>query len=175
MERMGSLTGTRFFASIIPVLCGFLGVIITNLPFSIFGSWIPAPMYALMPIYFWCLVRPDLMTPGWAFIIGLVHDIISGEPPGIWAASFIATYAIVDRQRDAFAGLSGWGAILGFATAALVACTTQYGISSIYRWQVLPVSGSIKEFAVTSLLYIPVALALGWLHRRFVGPLRSEF
>ena len=175
VERMGSITGNRFLASAIPVLCGFLGVIATNLPFSVFGSWVPAPMYALKPIYFWCLVRPDLMTPGWVFIIGMAHDIVSGEPAGIWAASFVATYAAVDRQRDAFAGLSGWGAILGFATAALIACTTHYGISSLYRWQVLPVSGSIKEFAVTSLLYIPVALALGWLHRRLVGPLRSEF
>jgi rod shape-determining protein MreD len=175
VERLGNIVGSRAVANIIPVLCGFVGVAITNLPFSVFGNWVPAPMYALMPIYFWCLVRPDLMSPGWAFMIGLVHDVISGEPPGIWAASFVATYAVVDRQRDAFAGLSGWGAILGFATAALVACTTQYGISSIYRWQVLPIEGSLKEFAVTSLLYIPAALVLGWLHRRMVGPLRSEF
>ena len=39
----------------------------------------------------------------------------------------------------------------------------------------MPVSGSIKEFAVTSLLYIPVAFLLAWIHHRFVGPLRSEF
>ena len=121
MERMGSIMGSRFLLNGIPVLCGLLGVAITNLPFSILGSWIPSPMYALMPIYFWCLVRPDLMSPGWAFIIGVIHDILSGGPPGIWAASFVATYAVIDKQRDAFAGLSGWGAILGFATAALVA------------------------------------------------------
>ena len=175
MERMGSIMGSRFLLNGIPVLCGLLGVAITNLPFSILGSWIPSPMYALMPIYFWCLVRPDLMSPGWAFIIGVIHDILSGGPPGIWAASFVATYAVIDKQRDAFAGLSGWGAILGFATAALVACTAQYLIFSVYLWRMMPVSGSIKEFAVTSLLYIPVAFLLAWIHHRFVGPLRSEF
>ena len=175
MERMGSIMGSRFLLNSIPVLCGLLGVAITNLPFSILGSWIPSPMYALMPIYFWCLVRPDLMSPGWAFVIGVIHDILSGGPPGIWAASFVATYAVIDKQRDAFAGLSGWGAILGFATAALVACTAQYLIYSIYLWRMMPVSGSIKEFAVTSVLYIPVAFLLAWVHHRFVGPLRSEF
>jgi rod shape-determining protein MreD len=82
---------------------------------------------------------------------------------------------VIDKQRDAFAGLSGWGAILGFATAALVACTAQYLIFSVYLWRMMPVSGSIKEFAVTSLLYIPVAFLLAWIHHRFVGPLRSEF
>ena len=36
-------------------------------------------------------------------------------PPGVWAASFIAAYALIDRQRDSFASLSGWATILGFA------------------------------------------------------------
>jgi len=175
VERMGGVTGGRFLSNTIPVLLSLAGVAITNLPFSILGSWIPSPMYALMPIYFWCLVRPDLMSPGWAFVIGVIHDMLSGGPPGIWAASFVATYAVIDRQRDAFAGLSGWGAILGFATAALVACTAQYLIYSLYWWRLMPVSGSIKEFAVTSLLYIPVAFLLAFIHHRFVGPLRSEF
>ncbi len=175
MERMSSIIGGRIFLNTIPVLLSFLGVAITNLPFSMLGSWMPSPMYALMPIYFWSLVRPDLMSPGWVFVIGLLHDILSGGPIGVWALSLVATYAIMDRQRDAFAGLSGWGAILGFATAALVACTTQYAIVSLYWWRLMPVGGSIKEFAVTALLYIPVAFLLAWIHHRFVGPLRSEF
>jgi rod shape-determining protein MreD len=172
---MGGVIGGKFLSNTIPVLLSLLGVAITNLPFSILGSWIPSPMYALMPIYFWCLVRPDLMSPGWVFIIGVAHDVLSGGPIGIWAASLVATYAVVDKQRDAFAGLSGWAAIFGFATAALVACTSQYVIYSLYMWHLMPVAGSIKEFAVTSLIYVPMAFLLAWVHHRFVGPLRSEF
>jgi rod shape-determining protein MreD len=175
VERMGGILGSRFLANAIPVFLAFVGVALTNLPFSVFGSWIPSPMYALMPIYYWCLVRPDLMSPGWAFLIGVAHDVLSGEPPGLWAASFVATYAVIDRRRDAFAGLSGWGAILGFATAALVACTTNYAVTSLYYWQLMPVAGSIKEFAVTSVMYAAALPLLGWAHRRLVGPLRSEF
>ena len=175
MERMGGVTGGRFLSNAIPVLLSFLGVVVTNLPFSMLGSWIPSPMYALMPIYFWCLVRPDLMSPGWVLLIGIVHDMLSGSPPGIWAASFVATYAVIDRQRDAFAGLSGWAAIFGFATSALVACVSYYVIYSLYHWQLMSASGLVKEFAVTSLLYVPVAYLLAWIHHRFVGPLRSEF
>ncbi len=175
MERLGGFLHSRFFANAMPVLFGLIGVVITNVPVSLIGVWIPSPMYALMPVYYWCLVRPDLMSPGWAFAIGVVFDVLSGGPPGIWAASFVATYAAIDRQRDAFAGLSGWGAILGFATAALIACTAHYMIFSLYWWRLLPVSGSIKLFAVTSLIYIVVVPLLGWTHRRVVGPLRSEF
>lgn len=174
MERMGNVMWARLLANAVPVLCGVLGVLITNLPFSVLGDWLPSPLYALMPIYFWCLVRPDLMSPVWAFLIGVLHDVLSGGPPGIWAASFVATYAVIDYQRDAFAGLSGLGALLGFATAALIANGTSYVIFVLYHWQLLPVSPYVKEFVVTAVLYWPVGLALGWIHRHFVGPLRSD-
>jgi rod shape-determining protein MreD. len=175
VERLGGFGGGRFLANQMPVLFGLLGVAVSNLPFSIFGTWVPAPVYALMPVYYWCLVRPDLMTPGWALAIGLAHDVVSGGATGVWAASFVATYAAIDKQRDAFAGLSGLGAILGFASAMLVACSVHYLIFCMYRWQLLSPTGSIMEFAVTSLLYIPVVIVLAYVHRRFVGPLRSEF
>jgi len=175
VEWLGGIFGSRFLANAVPVLLALFGVVLTNLPFSLFGGWIPSPMYALMPIYYWCLVRPDLMSPAWVLVIGLAYDVLSGGPPGIWAASFVATYAVIDKQRDAFAGLSGWGAILGFATAALIACTAYYAISSLCSWKLLPVNDAIKEFAVTSIIYAFVLPILGWAHRRFVGPLRSEF
>ena len=37
----------------------------------------------------------------------------------------------IDRQRDVFAGLSGLGAVLGFATAALIACAD----GLCHRWR----------------------------------------
>jgi rod shape-determining protein MreD len=175
MERLGGTSGGRVFANMIPVVSGLIGVMITNLPISLFGGWVLSPMYALMPIYYWCLVRPDLMTPVWAFLIGLAHDLLSGGPIGLWAAAYVATYAVIDWQRDGFAGLSGWGAILGFATATLVACTMHYVITSFYNWQVMAVGDSVQVFAVTAILYAVVLPLLGWLHRKLVGPMRSEF
>jgi hypothetical protein len=53
---------------------------------SILGGLVPAPLFALVPVYFWCLVRPDLMTPAVAFSIGFAEDVLSGGPPasGPW-------------------------------------------------------------------------------------------
>jgi rod shape-determining protein MreD len=175
VDRLSGIIGGRFIAAIIPVLFGLIGAFAANLPISFLGSWIPAPLLSLMAVYFWCLVRPDLMSPAWAFLIGLVEDILSGGPPGVWAAAYVATYAVINRQRDAFAGLSGWGAMLGFATAALVACATAYVVISFYHWRLLPLSPVVSEFAMTVLCYVPAAYVLGAVHRRFVGPLRSDF
>jgi len=175
VDRVGNMMGGRLLASVIPVMCGIIGAFVDNLPISIMGPWVPSPLFSLMPLYYWCLVRPDLMTPAWAFLIGATEDILSGGPPGVWAASFVATYAIVDRQRDAFAGLSGWGAMLGFATAALVACSTAYAIMLIHQWSLLPLTPVLGTFAMTVLFYAIAAVVLGAVHHRLVGPMRSDF
>ena len=176
MERSGFMTGGgRVLLNTIPVGFALLGVVLANLPVSLLGGLLPAPLLSLMPIYFWCLVRPDLMSPAWAFLIGVLEDVLSGGPPGVWAASFVLTYALVDRQRDAFAGLSGFGAILGFGTAALAACTTAYGIVSLFDWHLLTISPIASKLAMTVLFYGPIAVVMGGMQRKLVGPLRSDF
>ena len=175
MERAGLMFSSRIFTNTLPVMLGILGVVIANIPVSILGGQVPAPLLALMPIYLWCLVRPDLMSPAWAFLIGVLEDILSNSPPGVWGAAFIVTYALIDRQRDAFAGLSGFGAILGFATSALVACATAYGIVTVYYWHFSPIAPIMSLLAMTVIFYVPVAAVLSFVHRKLVGPLRSDF
>ena len=172
MER--AIMGSRLFASVVPVTLAILGVMIANLPLSFLGGIVPAPLLGLMPVYFWGLVRPDLMPPFWAFMVGILEDMLSGGPPGVWTLSFVIAYALIDRQRDAFAGLSGFGAILGFATAAAVACASAYAVEAAYYWRVPPLAPVMGELAMSVIFYIPVAMFLGVVHRRLVGPLRSD-
>lgn len=161
-------------ASVIPAALGLSCVVAANIPITFLGGWMPVPLFALMPIYFWCLVRPDLISPSWVFAIGVLQDILSGGPPGIWTVSFVVSYAATDRMRETLAGLAGWGAILGFATSVLIASTTAYVTYGVYYWKSLPISPFAIQFAVTVLLYVPAAYLMGFVHRQFVGPLRSE-
>src|ERR1700761_5369395 len=163
-ERAGSLMGTRFFTALIPLLCGLFAVLIANMPITLVGGLVPAPLLGLIPIYFWCLVRPDLMTPTATFIIGVFQDILAGGPPGVWTLGFVLTYAVVARQRDSFAGLSGLGAVLGFATAALITCTTAYLVTAaLYYGHMPPLGPIVGELAMTVLFYIPGAYVIGAL------------
>ena len=173
MERLGfSVSGVA--SATVPFLCSVFAVAIANLPISVLGGLVPPPLLALMPVYFWCLVRPDLMPPALAFAIGVLEDLFSGGPPGVWGASFVAAYAVIDRQRDSFAGLSGVGAVLGFATAMLITAGTAYAIVSVYYWRLPPLAPVVVEITVSVLFYLPAAVVLGWIHRHFVGALRSE-
>lgn len=175
MDRTSSFMASRILAAVVPVTLAILGTLIANAPVSFLGGIVPAPLLGLMPIYFWCLVRPDLMPPFWAFAVGLLEDVLSGGPAGVWTVSFIVTYALIDRQRDAFAGLSGLGAILGFATAAAIACATAYAVEALWYWRVPPLAPVMGELAMSVVFYVPMAMFFGFLHRRLVGPLRSDF
>jgi rod shape-determining protein MreD len=172
-DHVGSLMTGRIFSALVPFLCGVLGVIVTNMPLSLGGGLVPAPLLGLIPIYFWCLVRPDLMTPAVTFAIGILQDILGGGPPGIWTLGFVLAYAVVSRQRDVFAGLSGPGAVLGFATAALITCATAFIVMALL-YHMPPLGPLVGELAMTALFYIPGAYVLGAIHRHLVGPLRSE-
>lgn len=162
-------------AATIPFLCGVAGVVISNIPISLFGGLLPPPMLALMPVYFWCLVRPDLMPAPAALALGVLEDLLSGGPMGVWALSFVVAYALVDRERDAFAGLSGFGAILGFAGAMLLACTTAFLVVALSYWRLPPAAPLIPMGAMTILFYFPGLWLLNQLHHRLIGPLRSDF
>ncbi len=175
MERASSSMGGRVLSSIVPVALAVLGALISNFPVSFFGGLIPAPLLVFMPLYFWGIVRPDLMTPFWAFSLGVLEDLLSGGPPGVWAASFLAAYLLIDRQRDMLAGLSGIGAIAGFAVSALVACASSFFIVAVYYWRIPPLAPVMAELAMTVLVYILAVSFLGAIHRRLVGPLRSDF
>lgn len=169
------MSPASLFAAIVPVCCGLLGAVLSNLPVSLTGGVVPPPVLALMPVYFWALVRPDLMPVAAAFAIGLCQDLLSGSPPGFWTASFVATYALLDRNRDSFAGLAGIGAILGFALAALVAAAVTYLIAWFYFWHRPPLAPMVLQLVASVLCYVPALPVLNWIQRNIVGALRTEF
>jgi len=164
----------RFWASLLPVGSAILLTILVNLPVSLTGGLFPAPMLALPAIYFWALVRPDLMSPFAVLFIGLLEDFLSGGPPGLWASGFLAAYALADRQREILAGLSGAIALFGFAAAMLLASATAYILTWIVylRW---PAFAPLLLASVITVMFYPlIALPLGWMHRRVVGAMRGE-
>ncbi len=174
LERPGNFTSLRVFTALVPLLCGLVAALVCNIPIAPLSGKVPPPLLALVPIYFWCLVRPDLMTPAAALAIGLAQDILSGAPPGVWTLAFVLTYALVARRRDSFAGLSGLAAVVGFGAAAAFTCTCAYITVAMLYWHLPPVPPILGELAMTVLFYVPAAMVVGGIHRRLVGASRSD-
>jgi rod shape-determining protein MreD len=173
-DRIG-FSVPALLAATIPFACGVIGAVLANIPVSLVGGLLPPPLLAFMPVYFWCLVRPDLMPPPAALALGALEDLLSGGAMGIWALSFVVAYALVDRERDSFAGLSGIGAILGFAAAVSLVGTVAFVIVAVTYGHFTPLGPVMLQAALTIVLYFPGLWLLNLLHHRLIGPLRSDF
>lgn len=168
------MSPARILASLTPVLLAVFAAILANLPVSVTGGLVPTPLLALAPIYFWVLVRPDLMSPFAVLTLGLIEDLLSGGPPGLWAAGFLAAFALADRNRDAFAGLSGIGAVLGFAAAMFAAAGVTFVLGAVIYGRLPPMAPLLLQSVVTIIFYPLLAVIMGWVHRNWVGAQRSD-
>ncbi|PHR59211.1 MAG: hypothetical protein COA47_09600 [Robiginitomaculum sp.] len=88
----------------VPTLASLLGLLIYVAPIHMFGMSIPMPLFPLMAIFFWAMARPQLMPPFVVFAIGLIQDLITGGPLGLWSFSYLCAYTIMTTQSDAFSG-----------------------------------------------------------------------
>jgi rod shape-determining protein MreD len=174
MMDFGALSFGRIFATVLPALMAVIAVMAVNLPISLTGGLLPAPLLALAPVYFWALIRPDLMPPLVALLIGLLEDLLSGGPPGLWATGYVAVYIFADRQRDSLAGLSGIGAVLGFASAMFIAAGVAYVLAALVYWRMPPVAPLMLTAIVTIAFYPLAAWFMSWTQRRVVGAMRGE-
>jgi rod shape-determining protein MreD len=172
-ERLG-MNPLRILAALTPAMLAMLAAVIANLPVSVTGGLIPVPVLALAPVYFWTLVRPDLMPPFVVLALGLLEDLLSGGPPGVWAGGFLAAYVLADRQRDFFAGLSGAAAVLGFGTVMLMAAATAYAVSFLAYGRFTPFAPLLAESLVTIVFYPFLAVMMGWAQRHLVGAFRGD-
>ena len=117
----------------------------------------------LVPVYFWCLVRPDLMTPAAAFVIGMLRGRSVGRPARRLDPAFVVDLCPDRPPARQLRRPVGLGAVLGFAAAALVACAYCLCASSaFYYWRICRRwRRSWRELAMTVLFYIPAALVVG--------------
>jgi rod shape-determining protein MreD len=84
------------------------------------------PWLPLLPVFFWGLLRPDLLRAVAAFGIGLFQDLVSGGPTGLWALTYLVAFAAIAPQRDALAGQSASAVWIGFALFVVFAAVTAY-------------------------------------------------
>jgi len=164
----------RIFASLTPAFLAAFAVALANLPVSFTNGILPPPLLGLAVVYFWTLLRPDLVPPVLVLAIGLFEDLLSGGQPGLWAVGYLAAYALTDRQRDAFAGLSGWGVMVGFSAVMFGAASVVYIGGSLVYWRFAPVQPLLIQALITVIFYPLMAVILGLVHRRFVGASNSE-
>jgi len=89
-----------------PFLLSIALVLITVLPSGIPGLAAVAPPLALMSIYHWTVYRPNQLPVSAVFVVGLLHDLLTGAPLGLFTLVFLTAYGVTLTQRRFVAGKS---------------------------------------------------------------------
>jgi len=149
-----------------PMILGILGVIFLALPLRLLEGWAPTPIIPLVVVFFWSIYAPDYLPSVSVFFIGLLQDLLTGGPLGLWAAVYLATQFVVMSQRPYFLGREQKVVWLGFALAAAGASVMLWLVMSLMSGVLLPVGDLLGQMAVTVLIYPIFGMVFGELHRR---------
>ncbi len=156
----------RLMRAITPTLLGVFGVILLAAPVRLFEGLAPTPIIPLVIVFFWTVYGPDLMPSVSVFLIGLLQDLLTGGPLGLWPAVYLATQFIVLSQRAYFLGREQKVVWIGFALASLGAGLILWLVMSLMSGALLPVGALALQLIATVLIYPVFAIVFGELHRR---------
>lgn len=156
----------RLLKAAAPTLLGLAGIIILALPIRLLEGWAPTPLIPLVVVFFWSIYGPDYMPPLSVFVIGLLQDLLTGGPLGLWAVVYLVTQYIVLSQRPYFLGREQKVVWIGFALAAAGASVILWLVMSLMSGVILPVGALVAQMLATVLIYPAFGIAFRQLHRR---------
>ena len=76
---------------LLPTLISFILGLAVVLPVGLPHWGELAPPLLLISVFYWATVRPDLMPPTAAFVLGLFQDLLTHSPLGIGALIMVLT------------------------------------------------------------------------------------
>ena len=175
MARLDPYTPTpaarasRIVVMVLPIVIGLACVLLSFVPVGrIFGSS-NMPAFALMAIFYWAVVRPDMFPVYAVFVVGLLTDLLSAGPIGLWAFTYTLTYIVVLTQRFLIVNAPFSVFWFGFLLAGLVAGAVSWGLASLIYGAVLTVRPIIMHVLVTVAVFPLFAFLFGRIERRILS------
>lgn len=143
--------GSRFW-SLFPFMSTVFCILLTMVPFGLSTGYLAPPSFALIAIFIWILVRPDLMPPAAVFTLGILQDLFWGGPVGLWGAVFLIVWAFTISQRRFLEG-RGFGLTwAAFGVVAIGSSILAWIIASVFYGVLMPVipilSLTVLSFAI---------------------------
>ncbi len=157
---------SRLAKAATPTALGLFGVIALALPVRLFEGHLPMPVIPLAVVFFWSVYAPNYLPALSVFFVGLLQDLLSGGPLGLWPAVYLITQYIVLSQRFYFLGREQRVVWLGFALAAAGAGIILWLIMSLMSGVLLPIRSLALQMLATVAIYPAFGFAFSHLHRR---------
>jgi len=156
------------FRGIFPFISTLVLVIITQIQYKVFFLDNLFPFLSLTAVYYWCIFKPRLMPVSAVFFLGLLQDILSGNPLGMMAFLLLVVRAFVVGQGGRFLDrefLYNW---LVFIIVALVFGLATWVVASIYLKDTQNFWNAFGQSMMTIAIFPGVVLGLGWVRSLLV-------
>lgn len=127
-------------------------------PIRVFGLRAPEPVFAMVPVFAWAVLRPSILAPLCLLILGLFDDLVWGGRMGLWGLGLLVAYGFVLVTRNMMSGQSRLMMWVWWA-AALTIC-----MGSVYL-AVRVLTGNAPN---------PLAVAGQWLPTVLLYPLADR-
>jgi len=89
---------------LIPAAVTLAFTIVLATPVQLFGLHLPEPVIPMVLAFAWPLIRPSVVAPLMLTLLGLILDILTYGPLGLWPLALLAIYAIVLGSRSFLIG-----------------------------------------------------------------------
>jgi rod shape-determining protein MreD len=154
-----------------PVSMLVFGLLVIGLPLGLPGQAELRPVYAMACVFFWSLYRPSSLPAPAVVLTGLLLDLLSLSPFGLWAVLLLVLQGatLAARRRLIPQGFFlTWAIFSAFAT---VMATLAWAAQSALTLAVLPVFPLAVECLLAVGLYPALA---GFFIRAHRGPAAVE-
>ncbi len=156
----------RQLQSLIPLATALLAVILDAMPLPFRGLDLLTAFFSLSVVYFWCLYRPDLMTPGAVFLTGIVYDSLVGMPLGLTATVLLLVRYVVLSQQAFFLSASFLIVWLCFAVLAPLVEILRWFLAVLWLGRLFDVTPALFQAGLTVAMYPVVSRLLISVHDR---------
>ncbi len=145
-------------------------VLLSVVPMPLPGFAPIVPAFALMSIYLWAIYRPNLLPLSAVFTLGLLYDLLTGAPVGLFAVVFLTVYGVALTQRRFIAGKSFFIYWFGFAIIGFGAAIESWALASLWHLTLLDTQAVFFQYLVSLGIFPLVA----WIFLKWQQSLLTE-
>ncbi|MBI3441978.1 MAG: rod shape-determining protein MreD [Proteobacteria bacterium] len=123
------------------------------------------PVFMLMAVYYWTILRPALLPAPAVFAIGLVLDLLSAAPFGMNALILVLAQWLIRSQRKFLLGQSFLMIWAGFAAIATGAGLMQWGLFVMFNLTLFSAKPMLVSVVISTLLFPLFVWPLSAVHK----------
>jgi rod shape-determining protein MreD len=145
-------------------------MLLTQVPFGIYGQAELLPAVTLGAVWFWSMARPDTMPPPLVFLIGLLADLMGYLPLGVSVFTMLAVHGVAVSLRRFLSQHSFALIWTVFGLVAFAASVLMWVLVMLLSLRLFPPNAAVFEAALAIALYPVLAIPFSAAHRSIANP-----